>query len=63
MSVCSDLQGRLDSWKAARQVVRQADSRIPVTNLKTQEAVIDHSPRPSVSNGRQFKTHSGLLPN
>jgi macrolide transport system ATP-binding/permease protein len=28
---------------AAREVVRQADSRIPVTNLKTQEAVIDQT--------------------
>jgi macrolide transport system ATP-binding/permease protein len=28
---------------AAREAVRQADSRIPVTNLKTQEAVIDQT--------------------
>jgi predicted permease len=28
---------------AAREVVRQADSRIPVTNLRTQEAVIDQT--------------------
>jgi ABC-type antimicrobial peptide transport system permease subunit len=28
---------------AARQVVRQADSRIPVTDLRTQEAVIDQT--------------------
>ena len=29
--------------RAAREVVRQADSRIPVTDLRTQEAVIDQT--------------------